>query len=360
MRAPAGRVVLHGARESGHEGRTHLLIATALARLKGYALAGEPGDTAGHAYFVPANTLVGPEAEEIGITGEDDLFGGVVPHGFVATKAITHGLLAPNARAPRGWSFEFEDRVRIVVHDGYSAFSAEDARAAGAELLRRGPVRVKPVNARGGAGQRVVTDKAALDAALDQIDAAELSSFGLVLEENLEDVATYSVGQVRVGELVASYIGIQHVTRDNDAGNAYGGSDLMVVRGGFEALLAFGASEDGRLAIEQATTYDGAASACFPGLFASRRNYDVAQGIDAAGRRRSGVLEQSWRMGGASTAEVAALEAFHADPSLQAVSAQAVEIYGPGHVAPPNATVFFQGVDEEIGPILKYALVKPL
>ena len=45
-------------------------------------------------------------------------------------------------------------------------------------------------------------------------------------------------------------------------------------------------------------------------FFASRRNYDVVAGLDARGQRRCGVLEQSWRVGGASPAELVALAAF--------------------------------------------------
>src|SRR5262245_9908710 len=79
----------------------------------------------------------------------------------------------------------------------------------------------------------------------------------------------------------------------------------------------------------------------YPGFMASRRNYDVSQGIDAQGRWRSGVLESSWRSGGASTAEVAALTAFVQDPGLQFVTARAVKQYGGGHEAPPGGTVHF-------------------
>jgi Protein of unknown function (DUF3182) len=56
-----------------------------------------------------------------------------------------------------------------------------------------------------------------------------------------------------------------------------------------------------------------------PGFTVSRRNYDVAQGIDGEGQRRSGVLEASWRSGGASTAELAAMKEFAQDPTLQVV-----------------------------------------
>src|SRR5215471_8719184 len=58
-----------------------------------------------------------------------------------------------------------------------------------------------------------------------------------------------------------------------------------------------------RIAVSQARSYDQAVSE-YPGFLASRRNSDVAQGVDNEGQWRSGVLEASWRSGGASTAEL--------------------------------------------------------
>ena len=63
-------------------------------------------------------------------------------------------------------------------------------------------------------------------------------------------------------------------------------------------------------------------------------------------------------MGGASSAELAALDAFRADPSLRAVRASSVEAYG-GVVLPAGAIVYFHGIDDRIGPISRYAQVSP-
>jgi hypothetical protein len=72
------------------------------------------------------------------------------------------------------------------------------------------------------------------------------------------------------------------------------------------------------------------------------------------------VLEQPWRIGGASGAELAALEAFFAIPALNAVRAATVERYGEGRPLPPaRATVYFNGVDERDGPMTKHALAEP-
>ena len=90
-------------------------------------------------------------------------------------------------------------------------------------------------------------------------------------------------------------------------------------------------------------------------MFASRCNYDVAEGCDASGRQYIGVLEQSWRIGGASGAEVAALQALKDDPTLQTVCASTTEVHGPGVAVPEGAILYFSGVDDHLGPITKYA-----
>lgn len=352
----------------GHERATHLDLARRLAALKGFAAGGihEPGRRcAGPIYVLARQTLVVADKTDatlmtaLGIRDEHDLFGGVVPHPVAATKAITHPLAGPDSPAPPGWSADMGRRVRDVVLAGFSVFSRDDARRAFRLLLEHGPVRVKRVRESGGRGQTVLSDPGALDAVLGTLDPAELAHGGLVLEEELHAVTTCSVGQVRVADLVATYHGLQRLTPDNTGSLVYGGSDLTVVRGGFDALLALDLAPEQRLAVCQARLYDAAATDCFPGFFASRRNYDVVQGLDHRGRRRSGVLEQSWRVGGASGAEIAALEAFRADPALRTVHARCVEIYGDAGPPPPNATVAFRGEDERVGFIAKYVTVEP-
>jgi hypothetical protein len=243
--------------------------------------------------------------------------------------------------------------------EGFSAFATDDASVAGRSLLERGPVRVKLATGIAGLGQFVVDDGAALARVLDTIDAEEMARSGVVIEQNLVDVNTLSVGRVRAVGVVMTYVGTQSMTTNNRGQPIYGGSDITVARGDFDALLALKLSEDARLAIAQARAYDDSAMQCFEGLFASRRNYDVAQGADAAGCRRSGVLEQSWRLGGASGAEIGALEAFNADPTLRAVRAIAREVYGDSPALPADATVYFSGTDPHIGPLTKFAWTEP-
>ena len=311
----------------------------------------------GAPYLVPNQTVVGGEfAAALGIRSEADLFGGVVPAAFIATKAITHRLLRPGAAAPPEWSPRFADAVAGVVLDGFTAFTIEEARRAGAILLERGNVRVKPANAEGGHGQAVVSEPHALAAALDRFDRGDVARFGVVLEQNLADPVVYSIGKVVVGTCACSYWGTQMTTRTGAGKTVYGGTRLRAVRGDFDALLARNDLPTGaRQAIECAQRYDAQASECFPGLIASRRNYDIVEGVDPSGHLRIGVLEQSWRIGGASGAEIAALEALHADPRLAGVDAVCVEAYGDRVAVPERAWTYYRGQDDRGELLTKFA-----
>jgi hypothetical protein len=344
----------------GHEDVTRGRIAEQLAGLLSCEAGGdyEPCRHASRQelYFVPSDALERRHAErELGIGGESDLFGGVVPQAYVATKIITHALLGREADAPEGWSEAFAERVADAVLPGYSVFTRADARRAALLLLERGPVRFKPARETGGRGQLVVRAGREVNDVLARLDDAGIGE-GLVVEQNLEAVSTLSVGQVRVGGVRASYHGVQRLTLDHGGAAVYGGSDLFVVRGGYDELLATVPHGHVQTAIEQAKRYDEAADACFSGFYASRRNYDIAQGRSARGVWLSGVLEQSWRIGGASGAEVCALEAFAEDPGLTAVRAASTEVYGDTPV-PPGARLYYQGEDPRVGRITKYVAV---
>ncbi|HRO59064.1 MAG TPA: DUF3182 family protein, partial [Burkholderiaceae bacterium] len=307
---------------NGHEARTRGWAANFLADLEGADFAGDFDEDRRYPaplYFVPKDTICPVElAGALGMHCDRDLFGGVAPHPFVATKAITHARETPDAPAPAGWSDEFGQRVRDVVLPGGTAFTRENALSLGERMLREGSVRAKDPDGIGGLGQTVIVDRHQLAAHVGGLDEAALRSSGLVLERNLQQPETLSVGQVRVGQMLISYFGVQSLTTNNKGQQVYGGSRLLVCRGGFEAVLLRAPTNAIRLAIVQVRKYHQAAFESFPGLFASRCNYDVVQGADDQGRWRSGVLEQSWRIGGASAAELLALRAFREDPALDA------------------------------------------
>lgn len=307
------------------------------------------------ALLVPGDALEADDAGAAGIFDRSDILGGVVPAMFIGTKAITHGLVDDDAARPAEWSTTMARLMGDAALPGYTAFTHADAARAGRLLLAKGPVRIKDVCGKAGLGQEVVRDAAELDAALAKEDAADLADCGIVLEENLTDVVTYSVGLVELAGQTISYWGTQNLTTDHKGREVYGGSDLHVVRGGFDALLALDLPDHLARAVRCAAVFDGAAHAAYPDIILTRRNYDVIEGTDAEGARRIGVLEQSWRVGGASGAEIAAFEAFHAEPDTTEVRCSTVEVYDL--VTPPiGATVYYQGVDPVVGAMTKYAM----
>ncbi|MEO5786074.1 MAG: DUF3182 family protein [Casimicrobiaceae bacterium] len=347
---------------ANHESVTRNGIARRLASLKGYAFDGafEPGRVLpAPAYFVPAATIVGCDrAAALGIVDADDLFGAVVPYPFMATKTISHPLAAGATYAPDGWCHAFNEAVRDVVLEGYAAFTGADLRRAAQAILAGGEGRIKLASGIGGLGQHVVRSLHEVDALLAAIDPAEIGDLGVVVERNLAEIITHSVGQVEVAGIKASYCGTQCLTTNNRGVQVYGGSTLLIVRGDFDTLLAQPLAADARRAIDLARVYDAAALRHFTGMFASRRNYDVAIGVDRRGIAHGGVLEQSWRMGGASGAEVAALAAFQADPGLEMVRAATTEIYGECAPPPVHADVYFRAIDARVGMLTKFTVVE--
>lgn len=349
-----------GARE--HELVSQIGVARELARLIGgrfdrYVDAERPDAEAALGYVVPNDTIVGAQsALRWGIESADDLFGGVVPFPFVATKVISHPLVAADAPSPPGWNAGFAERIADVVLPGYSVFSMRDLYRAVHALLPRGPVRVKLASGIGGLGQFVVENERELVERLSCLDSSEVVCRGAVVEPDLRGTRTWSIGQLRIGPLCASYFGTQRTTRDRHGADVYGGSSITMLRGGFDALAPAAAGDESlRRALVVARAYQEAAFASFAGIFASRCNYDVVQGLDADGVERIGVLEQSWRVGGASAAELVALHALRDDPARERARAETVELHCADPELPEGAFVHFRGVDERAGPITKYA-----
>jgi hypothetical protein len=341
-----------------HDRACRAVLLTRIAGLLGVPVlppGGSSDGMAGRLLLVPGEALLLADAARAGIRERRQLLGGAVPASFVGTKAITHGLFDDDAARPPLWSTRMADDLGDAVLRGFTVFSHADAARAGRALLAMGPVRIKDVCAKAGLGQIVVRDAAALDAMIATQTPAALAEHGLVLEEDLTDVVTYSVGSVELGERMVSYWGSQNLTIDHKGREVYGGSDLFVVPGDLDALARLDLPAELARAVECAARFDRAAHQAYPDLLLTRRNYDVIEGTDAAGRRRIGVLEQSWRVGGASGAEIAAFEAFRDDPSLESVRCSTVEIYD--RVTPPvGATLYYAGDDPVAGPMTKYTM----
>lgn len=358
----AGCVVelLRRDRRSEHEAATGRWIGERVATLLDFEYAGVHDAGARYdapPFFVPDVTLLASDAHELGIAGPQQLLGGVVPHAFVATKTITHPLVDGARMKPEGWSDELGRALDDVTLPGFAAFTVEDVGRAARSLFEQGlPARIKRADGIGGLGQSVATERKSLDAALAHLDPQSLARLGAVVELNLKPVKTYSVGTVALGSHRIAYFGMQALTRNRSGLSVYGGSALSCIRGDLNDLLATLDDEAERRVLRCAIRYDAEVSRAYPAFFASRRNYDVALGVDPSGMPRTGVLEQSWRVGGATPAEILALEAMHRDPLLSRVNVSTHEFHALVD-PPPGAQVSFRGEDPHVGPMTKYAML---
>lgn len=349
------------ASRSGHERATLGWIAAQVAKTLALPFAGfvdAAPDFPGRPYLVPQATLLSDDAARLGIEDEDALLGGAVPYAFVATKLITHGLISSGAAAPSGWQPDLDATLGPVTFAGFSAFATDDLLEACRRLLAsHGAARLKLADGLGGGGQHVVRDLAACAAVLRTLTPAQIEA-GIVVEAEVSDAATYSVGEMRLGGRAIAYVGTQGLSAGRDGRPVYGGSTLSVVRGRMPDLLTVCRQPRLRRTIEMAIAYDHAAQSTYPALLCSRRNYDVLWGSDHHGNPHGGVLEQSWRIGGATPAELAAFDLLDREPRLSRVIASTVEHHGPVRV-PPQADVYCVLDDPRCGLITKFRRVGP-
>ncbi|WDS35361.1 DUF3182 family protein [Pseudoxanthomonas sp.] len=354
LHAPPVTPLFTDSARAPHERASVACFGRRLASLMGrgfreQALLGLPG------YFIPMETLTCEDAAMLGITCARDLFGGVVPLAFVASKLVTHGLVEAGRGAPEGWQATLGEALGDAVLPGYSVFTRHDLRTAVRQLLPLGKVRCKLAHARGGNGQKVLASTVGLEAWLADVADAEIAD-GVVAETNLESALTFSIGCVEVGGDAIAYFGTQRTVETPRGDTVYGGSVLRVARGGLDQLRHVPLPLEAAAAIAKVQHYEAQIASAYPGFFASRRNYDVVHGCDAQGVERCGVLEQSWRFGGASPAEILALEVLAAEPSVPWLDAMTYETWDDEPV-PGDAVVYFQGEVASLGRLTKYARV---
>ena len=328
------------AHASEHERITQAEFARRLAALKDYEAGGlyEPRRPCpGRIYFVPGITLTRSQAAALGIRGPDDLFGGVVPHAFVATKVISHPLVRPDAAALPGWNPAFGaqvgERCWPAMPLSITTMRAEPAigcsKAGRCASSRSAP---PAAAASGGARRRLE-----LQRQLEAIDPGEVVTHGAGARRKPERRPHH---QRRPGEGRRSHGKLlRPAAPDAQQPGERGLRRLRPdrVRGDFDALLAQDVPPEIRGGDRAgAALQRGRRSLATPASLPRATTTTSSLGRDAAGRSRSGVLEQSWRLGGATGAEIAALEVFRDQPGRNRVRASAIEVFGES--PPPPRT----------------------
>ena len=295
----------------------------------------------GKTYYVADKTIVLEFSEnqklikDALIESEKDFFGGIVPRAYQSTKAIMHPLVSREAACPLGWSHEFsQELVHLeLVLPGFTVFNIEDIRTAFNHLYDKGVYQIRLKDPLGylGMNQFVVTSFQELEQFISDkiVDNEKLQQYGLVVEENLcpEDLKIYSVSFVTVAFHQVQCIGVQRFSQ-----GLYAGTDFVIMQTGKyilpELLARVGIfnKEDAQVIIDKALLFRALLNKHIPEIKTARFNLDIVSGIASIYSnstcelvKRFALLEQSFRVGGASAAEIWGLEYLLCHPSVDAV-----------------------------------------
>ena len=306
-----------------------------LAKIQGIEFTGEYTDSqldTKHKYYVPAKTLQSEIAEELGIRTSQDLYGGVVEHHIFATKAILHPTLYPNSPKPNVYPANFTTRIveMGLVLPGYTTFdpSFNEAQEIFNRLQQQGfNVRLKEPDQSDGDGQLRVADQSDLAKTIARYHPEYVVCKGIVLEANMEEATTVSVGQTTIAGRDYSHIAFQKDIRDKGR-TMYGGAVMRIFRKGLDHLAQNHFQESHiAIAVQQSYQMYEAYGDLDPKL--SRASFDILQGYDARGNFSSGVTDQTFRLGGSSPAEVLAIEYLNTNPNADFIDAEVTLDYDP-------------------------------
>lgn len=286
-------------------------VAKRIASLLGGEMR-ETVDSRSKVYYVPFAAVHSDLATDKGIVGLGDLYGGIVREYQHADKAILHLLPSANAVHPAWYSPNFAESVRDVVLPGYTAFTYDDIED-GFNLMRSDgfSVRLKDPANTGGLGQHLIRSVEDLAETMTAYEG-KLPNTGVVLEADLHDPVTITIGYVNIGGIVYSWHGRPYDV-EHDGMMRFSGNELTVVRGGLEVLREHSADPHDRLAIDQAERVFDAYSLL--GTVVSRATLDAVQGTACDGAFLSGITDPSLRPSASSAAEVRAIEALVANPA---------------------------------------------
>jgi hypothetical protein len=303
-------------------------VARKIAEHLGVPYTGEvEGLIADTLYLVPPRTLDRNQRRLLQ-RDEENIYGAALDSLDHVGKAILHPTVSQ--MQPVFYSYDFANQVtqQGLVLPGYTAFSAIDALSAYRSDLPYG-YRLKPPHLSDGHGQIAIEDEQHLQSLLEQMDDAFLREHGVVMEANLNDPQTISVGFARIGRDTYSFIAHQkddRVLEDGIERSRYLGANITAVRGNLDDLRLVAPHKD-REAVEKSAAFYNAYSHFNP--LATRLSFDCLSGYDNRGERYSGITDITGRLGGTCPAIMEAMRYFSQHPQERNVSAQVTLNYDP-------------------------------
>lgn len=290
------------------------------------------------AYVVPAKTVDMETSARFNIRTVDDFYGTMVDSLFQVGKSILHPVVSG---APKFYSSSFAERVRNLVLPGCSAFSMDDLLRGYDRYAGNGfGLRFKQSNESDGLGQRSVTSRESLLKQAAVLDPRALCEEGVVLEADLLEARTISVGFARIGQDTFSFVAKQKNDMVGEKGTArsrYLGAQVLVVKGDIMELLLKGdcsfIGPDESRAVAKAVRFNRIYQEEVRPL-ASRLSFDVLFGFTNHGDRLCGITDITGRLGGTCPALLTAALRFKEMPATRLVKAEVTLNYHPDRILP--------------------------
>lgn len=277
-------------------------------------------------YQVPAVTLVRDSVPN-SIGTVEDFYGTLVNHRSQVGKAILHKSVSSNA--PGFYSPDFAHRVRDLVLPGFSAFSKADLIRTFKkhESTQTHSFRLKLPEKSDGHGQYQIRDQEHLDQILKTQSDKVVAEEGLVIEADLHDAQTISVGFAVLGNDTYSFIADQR----NDVAEGrqrYLGAGVIVIRGDMRRLVdATQSGSNHEKAVRTAQVFYDHYSHFDP--VASRLSFDYLTGYDKQREHLSGITDITARLGGTCPALLLSVLELKKNPQATAVKAEVNLNYDP-------------------------------
>ena len=279
-------------------------------------------------YYVPPTTQVKEQTTPLGIETPQDFYGLTIENINQVGKAVLHESISKSV--PGFYSSFFARAVKDLVLPGVTVFSREDL-GKGFELLKKKglfSIRLKPPDKSDGHGQHALKDIGHLKKLLVDVKDEEIVSKGLILEVNLKEAKTISVGFATLGKDTFSFIALQkNDIAKEDGRNRYLGAHARIVRGEMQELTGVVENEVEQSALETSIKFYDKYRLFNP--IASRLSFDFLYGYDSKGNLLSGVTDITGRLGGTCPAITLSALEFKNHPSLSAIRSEVSLNYSP-------------------------------
>lgn len=284
------------------------------------------------AYIVPGVTLDTATATQLLIKNETDMYGAAVPNFDMIGKSILHQSVSNNAPPFYNSAFARTVEQNGLVLPGVTGFSVQDLldsyRAVGTPS--RG-LRLKQSNESDGNGQHEIVGIEHLRKLLNAIGELELANHGAIIEPNLEQKKTNSVGFFKLGNDQYVFVADQLNGNTDERDRYLGGENIVVTRGEFQALddLLMRLRDPRQEVVSKAMVFLKHYFEYFPNSITSRLSVDVLSGFHAGFGKLSGITDITGRLGGLCPATILAAQHLQDNPRHEAVAAEVHLNYHP-------------------------------